>query len=96
MNLYLRLVWIWLHARFKPRIRMGDTIEMRLRVLPNDIDVNGHMNNGRYMTIIDLALIEYFTRLGFLKPLKPMPRSASTRDRQILQRRSQLGSRPIG
>lgn len=67
MNLYLRLLWTCLRARFKPPIRLGDTIEMRLRVLPNDIDVIGHMNNGRYMTIIDLALIEYFTRTGFLK-----------------------------
>ena len=67
MNLYLRLLWIWLHARLKPPIRVGATIEMRLRVWPNDIDVIGHMNNGRYMTIIDLALIEYFTRTGFLK-----------------------------
>ncbi|HEY3653870.1 MAG TPA: thioesterase family protein [Steroidobacteraceae bacterium] len=46
-----------------------DTIEMRLQVWPNDIDVIGHMNNGRYMTIIDLALIEYFTRSGILKVL---------------------------
>jgi acyl-CoA thioesterase FadM len=67
MNLYLRLLWTWLKARFfKSRIRMGDTLEMRLRVWPNDLDVNGHMNNGRYMTITDLALIAYFTRSGFL------------------------------
>jgi acyl-CoA thioesterase FadM len=67
VNLYLRLLWTWLHARLKPPIRLGDTIEMWLRVWPNDIDIIGHMNNGRYMTIIDLALLEYFTRTGFLK-----------------------------
>ncbi|WP_332778535.1 thioesterase family protein [Polaromonas sp.] len=66
MNLYFRLIWTWLRARFKPPIQMGDTIAMQLRVLPTDLDVNGHMNNGRYMTIVDLALIEYFTRAGFL------------------------------
>jgi acyl-CoA thioesterase FadM len=69
VNLYLRLLWIWLHARLKPPIRLGDTIEIRLRVLPNDIDVVGHMNNGRYMTIIDLALVEYFTRTRFLNAI---------------------------
>lgn len=67
MNLYLRLLWTWLRASFKPRIRPGDTIELKLRVWPSDLDVNGHMNNGRYMTIADLALVEYFTRSGFLK-----------------------------
>ncbi len=66
MNLYLRLVWTWLVARFKPRIALGDEIEMKFRVWPNDLDVNGHMNNGRYMTITDLAVIEYFSRTGFL------------------------------
>lgn len=66
MNLYLRLLWTWLRARLKPSIQMGQTIELQMRVWPNDLDVNGHMNNGRYMTIVDLALIEYFTRAGFL------------------------------
>lgn len=67
MNLYLRLFWTCLWAFFKPRIRPGDTIELRLRVWPGDLDVNGHMNNGRYMTVADLALVEYFVRSGFLR-----------------------------
>jgi acyl-CoA thioesterase FadM len=67
MNLYLRLLWTLFRARFKPRIRVGDTIELRLRVWPNDLDVNGHMNNGRYMTVTDLAIAEYFARSGFLR-----------------------------
>ena len=69
MNLYFRLLWIWLRAQLKPPIRFGDTIELRLRVWPNDLDVNGHMNNGRYMTVTDLVTIEYFARAGFLKVL---------------------------
>jgi acyl-CoA thioesterase FadM len=67
MNLYIRLLLTWLRARLKPAIGLGDTIELHLRVLPNDVDIIGHMNNGRYMTIIDLALIEYFTRCGAMK-----------------------------
>lgn len=67
MNLYLRLCWTWLRALLRPPIALGQAIELRLRVLPNDLDLNGHMNNGRYMTITDLALIEYFTRSGFVK-----------------------------
>ncbi|MCK1792043.1 thioesterase family protein [Pseudomonas violetae] len=67
MSLYFRLFRTWLRARFKSPIQMGDTIELIMRVWPNDLDINGHMNNGRYMTITDLALIEYFTRAGFIK-----------------------------
>ncbi len=66
VNLYVRLFLTWLLARFKPSIAAGEEIEMKLRVWPNDLDVNGHMNSGRYMNITDLAVIEYFTRSGFL------------------------------
>ncbi len=65
MNLYLRLLWTLLRAWRRPPLRLGDTLQRELRVLPNDIDVNGHMNNGRYLTLIDLMLVEYFVRIGF-------------------------------
>ena len=69
MNLYLRLLWTWLRALGKPAIRIGDTIELQLRVWPNDLDINGHMNNGRYLTLIDLMLVEYFVRTGFARAM---------------------------
>jgi len=65
MNLYLRLLLTLFRAWRAPRLQPGDTLERTLRVLPNDLDVNGHMNNGRYLTIIDLMLVEYFVRTGF-------------------------------
>jgi len=65
MNLYLRLLWTLLRAWRAPRLAPGDTLTRSLRVLPNDLDINGHMNNGRYLTIIDLLLVEYFVRTGF-------------------------------
>jgi acyl-CoA thioesterase FadM len=65
MNLYLRLIWTLLRARRLPRITLGQTLERQWRVWPNDLDVNGHMNNGRYLTVIDLMLVEYFVRTGF-------------------------------
>lgn len=67
MNLYLRLFWALLRAWRLPRIAAGSTIERRLRVWPGDLDINGHMNNGRYLTIIDLMLVEYFVRSGFAR-----------------------------
>ena len=67
MNLYLRLLWALLRsARLQP-IEPGDWIERQLRVLPNDLDLNGHMNNGRYLTVLDLMLVEYFVRSGFAR-----------------------------
>jgi acyl-CoA thioesterase FadM len=52
-----------------PRFAVGQTLQRSFRVLPNDIDINGHMNNGRYMTIVDLMLMEYFVRIGFASVL---------------------------
>ena len=67
MNLYLRLlIALWRGWRL-PSIRPGETIERTFRVWPNDIDLNGHMNNGRYLTMLDQLLIEYFIRFGFMK-----------------------------
>ncbi len=65
MNLYLRLIWALLRGWRLPRLALGDTLERRMRVMPNDLDINGHMNNGRYLTVIDLMLVEYFVRTGF-------------------------------
>ena len=69
MNLYLRLIWALLRSGRLPRIEPGDWIERRLRVWPSDLDINAHMNNGRYLTIIDLMLVEYFVRTGFARAM---------------------------
>jgi acyl-CoA thioesterase FadM len=40
-----------------------------MRVWPGDLDINGHMNNGRYLTVIDLMLVEFFVRTGFARAM---------------------------
>jgi acyl-CoA thioesterase FadM len=67
MNLYLRLLVTILKALGAPRIQPGESIELSLRVLPNDLDINGHMNNARYLSMVDLALMTLFIRSGFAK-----------------------------
>jgi len=69
MNLYLRLIWTLLRAHFMRPLAFTATLAQRWHVLPNDLDINVHMNNGRYLTLVDLALIEFFSRTGFLKAL---------------------------
>jgi acyl-CoA thioesterase FadM len=67
MNLYLRLLWALFRSHRLPRIAPGDTIERLMRVWPNDLDINGHMNNGRYLTLLDLMIVEYFVRTGLAR-----------------------------
>ncbi|MEI8144647.1 MAG: thioesterase family protein [Alphaproteobacteria bacterium] len=65
MNLYLRLIWTLLRAWRLPPLAVGETLTRSMRVWPNDLDLNAHLNNGRYLTMIDLMLIECFVRAGF-------------------------------
>jgi acyl-CoA thioesterase FadM len=66
MNLYFRLLWIIIRSLFKPRIDFSDEIVLNLRILPNDLDINRHLNNGRYLTILDFGSIDLFLRSGVL------------------------------
>lgn len=62
MNLYLRLVYVIASALRRGGLAFGDELTVTYRVLPNDLDVNGHMNNSRYLTMLDLAIVELFLR----------------------------------
>ena len=55
MNLYFRLLMLLIKLIRKPRLGLLDTSVLILRVLPNDLDMNMHMNNGRYLSIMDLG-----------------------------------------
>lgn len=68
MNLYLRFLIVLLASVFRKRI--ADILQpanLRLRVLPNDLDLNGHMNNGRYPSLMDLGRLDMVLRSGLLK-----------------------------
>jgi acyl-CoA thioesterase FadM len=65
MNLWLRLIWLFLTAPFRPRLAIpADVSVLALRVLPNDLDLSLHMNNGRYLTVMDLGRLDLILRSG--------------------------------
>jgi acyl-CoA thioesterase FadM len=70
MNLVLRLLYVALAALRRPRLGLLDESVVRLRVLPTDLDVNGHMNNGRYLTIADLGRADLFLRIGLVDAMR--------------------------
>ncbi|MGL4397002.1 MAG: acyl-CoA thioesterase, partial [Hyphomicrobium sp.] len=56
MNLWFRLIWMLLTSGLRPRLHLpGGTSAVRFRVWPNDLDLMRHMNNGRYLTLMDLG-----------------------------------------
>lgn len=65
MNLWFRLLWLLLRSPWRPRLSAPDGVSrIRSRVWFNDLDVNGHMNNGRYWTLFDLGRIDLILRNG--------------------------------
>lgn len=64
MNLWFRLIWMLLTVRWRSRAAVLDTTSLRMTVLPNDLDFNGHVNNGRYLTLADVARMDYVLRTG--------------------------------
>ncbi len=70
MSLIFRMLYLLIASFFKPRlpiIRPNNSLTMR--VLPNDLDLNIHMNNGRYLTICDLSRVDMFIRTGLAKTM---------------------------
>jgi acyl-CoA thioesterase FadM len=51
-----------------PRIGMLETDVLNLRVWPNDVDFNFHLNNARYLSVMDYGRIHLLARVGLLTP----------------------------
>lgn len=70
MNLYLRLLWLNIRVRFRPRLDLLDESVTPFRVWPSDLDPLMHMNNGKYLSIMDLARMDLMARSGAWAKLK--------------------------
>lgn len=71
MNLLVRLLRILLRAAGNPKkLTILDASVVRLRVYPNDLDIYGHVNNGRYLTLMDLGRFDLILRSGMRKMIR--------------------------
>jgi acyl-CoA thioesterase FadM len=103
VNLIWRFIWTLLFSRFSSPVGFFDEGTTDYVVLPTDIDVLKHMNNGRYFSLMDLARIEFMIRNKFyykLKQYKIYPVIASEMIRfkksLLLFQRFQLTTRILG
>ncbi len=69
---------IKLYARLPPVVVRGlrgdvhdpfEVLKTRFRVLPHDIDLNLHLNNGRYLQLMDLSRVEWMLRTRIFQSL---------------------------
>lgn len=70
MNLYLRLLLRQIRKNSGPRLSAWDTAVTQFRVTPTDLDVLMHMNNGKYLTIMDLGRVDLMERSGLWSKIR--------------------------
>jgi len=85
----MRLIATLLRSARAPRLGFLDESVLPMRVWPDDLDFNGHMNNGRYLTLMDLGRFDLLTRMGVSRAAlkrrwRPMVGSAVIRFRRPL------------
>jgi len=59
-----------LRSRRASRLDINDVGRVNMRVLPTDLDVLGHMNNGVYLSIMDLGRMDLLIRAGLWKTMR--------------------------
>ncbi|MEM9532156.1 MAG: thioesterase family protein [Pseudomonadota bacterium] len=70
MNLYLRLLLVFLKNLKVDRTCPSRAATTSFRVLPHDIDALGHLNNGGYFQIMDVARVDWMLRTGVLAAIR--------------------------
>ncbi len=103
MNLFLRFLTLLLTWRLRPRLGFFDEALTPFCVWPTDLDPNLHMNNGVYLSIMDLARFDLVFRTGLVKFVKseglyPVVASQTIRYRRSLDpfQRFEVGTRLVG
>lgn len=89
MNLLIRLLWAFFIAWFRPRCGPLGPVRTPFRVLPTDLDVLGHVNNGVYLSLLDVARLDLVIRSRLFPRLRargwyPVVTSESIRFRRPL------------
>lgn len=103
MNLIFRMIRVLFMARWRPRVHAFDETCLAFRVWPTDVDVLMHMNNGRYLTLMDLGRADGIIRSGVNEVLKshgwyPVIASETIRFRESLPlfARFEIRTRTLG
>ena len=67
MSFLLRLLRVVLRAWIGRPRSLHEPSRVFVRVWPNDLDLNVHMNNGRYLTLMDLGRLDMMLRTGAMR-----------------------------
>lgn len=72
MNLWIRLVYALISWRWRSRLTWQDLGRRSFRVWPTDLDVFNHMNNGIFLSLLDLSRLDLSYRSGIWQTWKKL------------------------
>lgn len=64
MSIWLRFFWVVIAGFFKKPLGMCDVSLLRQRVWLDELDINVHMNNAKYLAVMDLGRTDWIVRSG--------------------------------
>ena len=69
INSFVRIPLIVLRQRVRalPRVGVLDEDSVRMRVWPNDIDFNFHLNNSRFLSCMDYGRMHWVAATGMME-----------------------------
>ena len=70
MHLLLRTLWLLIAARRRKPLSIWDAGSLPLRVQLTDIDIAMHVNNGMYLSLMDLGRFDLMVRSGVWKRMR--------------------------
>ena len=70
VNMLLRTLLLMILSRRKPTQDFREVGRVTMHVMPNDLDLLGHVNNGIYLSLMDLGRMDMMIRSGKWQQLK--------------------------
>jgi YbgC/YbaW family acyl-CoA thioester hydrolase len=70
MHLLLRTLLLLFTSSRRPPLSVWDASSLPLRVLPTDVDIAVHVNNGMYFSLMDLGRFDLMVRSGVFKKMR--------------------------
>jgi acyl-CoA thioesterase FadM len=64
MSVWFRFFWVIVTGFFRAPLAIDDVSVMRQRVWPDELDINIHMNNAKYLAVMDLGRTDWIVRTG--------------------------------
>ena len=103
MSIWLRFIWVIVSGFFKKPLTLSDVSLLPQRVWLDELDINVHMNNAKYLAVMDLGRTDWIVRSGgwrlmIHEKMSPVVGGAMVRYRRSLKlfQRYDLKTRLLG